>query len=73
MRLPRGLSGDEVVRALERVGWERVRTRGSHVMLQKPGREWTLSVPRHREIGPGLLRGLIRDADLTVEQFIRLI
>lgn len=37
MRLPRGLSGDQVVRALERTGWEQVRTRGSHIMLQKPG------------------------------------
>jgi len=38
-------------------------------MLQKEGREHTLSVPRHREIGPGLLR----DADLTVEEFIGLL
>jgi len=42
-------------------------------MLQKEGREHTLSVPRHREIGPGLLRGLLRDADLTVEEFAGLL
>jgi len=69
MRLPRGLSGDQVVRALERAGWVQVRTRGSHIMLQKEGREYTLSVPRHSEVGPGLLRGLIRDAGLSVEEF----
>ena len=73
MRLPRGLSGDQIARALERAGWEQVRVRGSHIMLQKPGREFTLSVPRHREIGRGLLRGLIRDAGLTVEQFVDLL
>lgn len=73
MRLPRGLSGDEVVRAFGRAGWEPVRVRGSHVMLQKAGHDYTLSVPRHAEIGPGLLRGLLRDADLTVEEFVELL
>ncbi len=73
MRLPRGLSGEQVVRALERAGWVRVRTRSSHMMLQKDGCDYTLSVPRHREIGPGLLRGLLRDADLTVDEFVDLL
>ncbi|MCD6361884.1 MAG: type II toxin-antitoxin system HicA family toxin [Armatimonadetes bacterium] len=73
LKLPRGLSGDQVVQALKRAGWEQVRVRGSHVMLQKQGRDYTLSVPRHRTIGPGLLRGLIRDAGLTVEQFVDLL
>ena len=73
MRLPRGISGDQVIRALERAGWAQVRTRGSHVMLQKEGRDYTLSVPRHQEVGPGLLRGLIRDAGLSVEEFVALL
>ena len=38
-------------------------------MLTKPGYQWTLSIPRHKEIGPGLLRKLIRQADLTVNTF----
>jgi predicted RNA binding protein YcfA (HicA-like mRNA interferase family) len=73
VRLPRGLSGDEVIRAFERAGWRRVRTRGSHAMLQRPGHDYTLAVPLHRKVGPGLLRGLISDAGVTVEEFVGLL
>ena len=62
-------SGAEAVRKLQRAGWSAVRQRGSHVMLTKPGYPWTLSVPQHKELGPGLLRKLLRQADLTVEDF----
>jgi len=73
MRLPRGLSGDQIVRAFEHAGWVQVRLRGSHVMMQKEGHDYTLAVPRHRQVGPGLLRGPIRDAGVTVEEFTRLL
>ena len=73
MRLPRGLSGKAAVRALEKEGWREVRTRGSHAMLQKPGNDYTLAVPLHDSLGPGLLRGLIRDAGLTVDEFVSLL
>ena len=38
-------------------------------MLVKSGYEYTLSIPQHDELGPGLLRKLIRQARLTVEAF----
>lgn len=38
-------------------------------MLVKSGYEYTRSVPQHDELGPGLLRKLIRQAGLTVETF----
>jgi predicted RNA binding protein YcfA (HicA-like mRNA interferase family) len=38
-------------------------------MMTKPGYQWTLSIPQHSELGPGLLRKLIRQADLTIEEF----
>ena len=62
-------SGSEAVQKFERAGWKVARQRGSHVMMVKPGYEYTLSVPQHNELGPGLLRKLIRQADLTVEAF----
>jgi len=62
-------SGAEAVRKLERAGWSVARQKGSHIMLTKPGYQWTLSVPLHDELGPGLLRKLIRHAGLTVEEF----
>ena len=69
-RLPRG-SWRKVVRAFEREGWRITRQRGSHMILEKPGCEATLCVPRHDTIGPGLLRSLIRDAGMTVEGFLK--
>ena len=62
-------SGAEAVRKFERAGWTIARQRGSHVMMVKPGYQYTLSIPQHNELGPGLLRKLIRQADLTVEAF----
>ena len=62
-------SGAEAVRKFERAGWTVARQRGSHVMMVKVGYEYTLSIPQHNELGPGLLRKLLRQADLTVEAF----
>ena len=62
-------SGSEAVQKLQMAGWSAVRQKGSHVMLTKPGFQWTLSVPQHKELGPGLLRKLLRQADLSVEEF----
>jgi hypothetical protein len=38
-------------------------------MMVKSGYEYTLSIPQHDELGPGLLRKLIRQARVSVEQF----
>ena len=38
-------------------------------MMTKPGYLYTLSIPQHRELGPGLLRKLVKQADITVESF----
>ena len=70
-RLP-VISGDEFVRAVAKVGFAWDRTQGSHMILIGP-RGRRLSVPRHRELGPGLLRALIRDAGLTRDEFLKLL
>ena len=64
------ISGREVRRALEKLGWQFTRQRGSHMILVKTGHPATLSIPDHREIARGTLRSLIRSAGLTVEEFI---
>lgn len=70
-RLPR-LKGKEVVRALERSGFHIVRTRGSHVFLRhEDGRVTTVPVHSGETIGPGLLRSILRDVELPVEEFLR--
>ena len=67
-RLPR-LSGREVVRVFESLGWEKVRQSSSHIILVREGHQATLSVPDHKEVAVGTLRSLIRSAGLTVEAF----
>lgn len=69
-RLPM-ISGDEFVRAIARAVFLWDHTEGSHmIVLHTDGRR--LSVPRHRELGRGLLRALIHDAGISREEFIRL-
>ena len=67
------LSGKEVVRLLEKAGWEKVRQRGSHMIMMKPGEIASLSVPNHKEVAKGTLRSLIRAAGLTPDAFIGLL
>jgi len=64
------LSGREAVRAFASLGWVEARRRGSHIVLVRDGSDVTLSVPDHRELGRGTLRGLIRCAELTVQEFL---
>lgn len=64
----------EVIRALERAGWEIRRQRGSHVTLSKQGEPFVVTVPLHRRDLPrGTLIAIIKDAGLTVDEFIGLI
>lgn len=68
-RLP-VLSGREVVRAFDSLGWRVARQTGSHIVLVKEGHVASLSVPDHGEVARGTLRSLIRSADLTVAEFL---
>ncbi|MDE2904829.1 MAG: type II toxin-antitoxin system HicA family toxin [Acidobacteriota bacterium] len=70
-RLP-VVSGDEFVRTVARIGFALDRMEGSHMILIGPTRR-RLTVPRHGELGRGLLRALIRDAGLTREEFLELV
>jgi predicted RNA binding protein YcfA (HicA-like mRNA interferase family) len=69
-RLPR-LKGKEVVRALERKGFAVVRVRGSHVFLKHAdGRVTTVPVHSGETIGPGLLRSILRDVELSRDDLL---
>ncbi len=61
----------EVVRALEKLGWEVARQKGSHIILTKEGHTATLSVPNHPEVARGTLRSLIARAGITIEEFLK--
>ena len=65
------LSGREVVQALERLGYRAVRQRGSHIRLTCGGRK-SVTVPDYKSIDRSLLRKILRDAELSPEEFERL-
>jgi predicted RNA binding protein YcfA (HicA-like mRNA interferase family) len=68
-RLPR-LKGKEVIRILERFGF--VRTKGSHTFLRHPdGRTTVVPIHSGETIGPGLLHAILRDVDLSPEEFLQ--
>lgn len=70
-KLP-SVSGKEAIRAFERLGYEQVRQKGSHVIMDCEGCR-PIAVPAHREIKRGTLRGLIKDAGSTVEEFLEVL
>ena len=72
VRLP-VISGRDAVRAFERDGWRPVRQTGSHIIMTKRGVAVVLSVPNHRQLKRGTLRGLIRKAGLDVADFAALL
>lgn len=67
------ISGKEAVKAFERAGWQRIGQVGSHLVLSKPNVRVNLSVPQHKELSTGTLRALIRNASLTVDEFLELL
>ena len=61
------LSGEEVIRMLETLGFERARQKGSHVFLRRAGVGCV--VPLHRELKSGTLTGIIRQSGLAKSEF----
>ena len=72
-KLP-AISGAATVKALGRIGYEVDHQTGSHIILRlnvPPHRR--LTVPSHRELAKGTLRSIIREAGLTIDQFVELL
>ena len=70
--LPRELASQwtQAPRLYEALGWQVARQSSSHIILVRPGHRATLSVPDHRQVAKGTLRSLIRQAGLTVDEFV---
>jgi predicted RNA binding protein YcfA (HicA-like mRNA interferase family) len=72
-RLPR-IKGKELIRALERAGFLIDRTHGSHRFLKHPdGRATAVPVHSRETLGPGLLRAILRDVEISAEQLRELL
>jgi predicted RNA binding protein YcfA (HicA-like mRNA interferase family) len=66
------ISGKKAIKAFIKIGYYIVRQRGSHIRLHHPSKK-PLTIPDHKVLGRGLLRKLLRDAELSREDFIRLL
>ena len=71
-RLPR-ISGRECVRGLERIGFAFKRQQGSHIILRRNDPFAQIVVPDHKELDRGTLRAIIRQAGLSIDEFIDLL
>ena len=67
-RMPR-IKGRELIRALERAGFSVDRIRGSHIFLKhSDGRSPSVPVHARETLGPGLLRAILRDSEMTPQE-----
>ncbi len=71
-KLP-SLSGKDCVKVLQKLGFYQKRRESSHIILRRDEPFSQVVVPDHQELAKGTLRAIIRDADLSVEEFIALL
>ena len=62
------ISGPAAVSALQRLGFEITRQRGSHIMMRRESSGCV--IPNHREVKTGTLAGVLRQAGVSPEEFI---
>jgi len=74
-KLPR-VSGKEVIKVLSKIGFQHIRTSGSHAILTKQDkikRKMTVPVPLHRELAKGTLKSIMRQVGINLEEFLDLL
>ena len=69
------LSGKEAIKALSKIGFEHVRTKGSHAILNKQTDKGkvTIPVPLHKELAKGTLKSIMNRAELSLEELLELL
>ena len=69
-RMP-SISSKEAIRSLERLGFEQIRQTGSHVVMKKETEEGEIGcvVPLHRELKVGTLSSILKQAQVSLEEF----
>ncbi len=68
------VSAQEVINVLRTLGYEKDRQRGSHIIMRQVENPYRrITIPNHKEIAKGTLRAIIREAGLSVDDFIKLL
>jgi len=70
-KLPRNIKGKQMVNLLEKLGFRITGKRGSHVRLSHSDGRWTQVAVHPKPIPQGTLRAILRQVDLTTEEFIK--
>ncbi len=67
------MSGKEVVSTLKKFGFREIRQKGSHIILKRTTSEEEIGcvIPLHSELAIGTLRGILRQAKVNIEEFMR--
>ncbi len=65
------VSGEQTIKALQKAGFEVARQRGSHVVLKKitPNGDIGCVVPMHKELATGTLHSILKQAQITIDDF----
>jgi len=72
-KLPRSLSGKEVVKALKKTGFYFKRQKGSHIILRRDVPFAQVVVPDHKSIDTGTLDRILNDAGISTGNFVKLL
>ena len=69
------ISGKQAIKSFEKIGYQVVRQRGSHVRMRhkSDSNKQPLTIPLHKTLSKGLIRKLVRDAELLLEEFLKLL
>lgn len=68
------VSGQDVIKALAKIGYAFDHQRGSHMVLRQDFEPFRrVTIPNHKEIAKGTLRKIIRETGLTVDEFVKLL
>jgi predicted RNA binding protein YcfA (HicA-like mRNA interferase family) len=70
---PPRISSRECIRALEKIGFRFVSQSGSHIKIRRDEPHAVVIVPEKRELAPGTLRSILKQAGLSIEEFIELL
>ena len=73
MSSPPLCSAKQVVKAFERMGYYRVSQRGSHIKIRNDITQITLIIPDHKEVDRWTLKGILKDAEISVEEFLKFV
>jgi len=66
------ISGKTAIKTFLKIGYQIVRQRGSHIRLRHKSRR-PLTIPSHKILGKGLMSKLLRDSELSLEEFLKLL